>query len=221
MDITPFILSLKLAFVTTVILLVIGFGIIYLIHFHAFRLKAVLKAVVSLPLVLPPSVLGYYLLIAFQPQSLIGQFSENVIGLRLIFSFPGLVVASIIFSLPFMVNPVLSAIENLPRSYTEAAFTLGKTRFKTFTKVLLPNVRSSIIVGMVMTFAHTIGEFGVILIIGGNIPSKTRVASIDIYNQIEAMNYQTANQYALILLLFSFVVLLAVYLYHGNKSVVR
>jgi len=217
-SLAPFWLSLKLAFITTLILFFLGIFLVYIIYFLGGKLRPLLKAVVSLPLVLPPTVLGYYLLIFFQPEGWVGQVSEQLFGLRLVFSFPGLVIASVIFSLPFMVNPVLSAIENSPAYYREAAFTLGKSRWITLTKVMLPNVKSSVVVGLVMTFAHTIGEFGVILMIGGNIPGETRVASIAIYDEVETLNYAGANFYATILLVFSMLVLAGVYFYQGKKS---
>lgn len=217
-SLAPFWLSLKLAFITTMILFFLGILLVYFVYFFGGALRPLLKAVVSLPLVLPPTVLGYYLLVFFRPDGWVGQLSEQLFGLRVVFSFPGLVVASVIFSLPFMVNPVLSAIENLPAYYREAAFTLGKSRWVTLTKVMLPNVKSSVVVGLVMTFAHTIGEFGVILMIGGNIPGETRVASIAIYDEVETLNYAGANFYAAILLVFSVVVLAGVYLYQGRKT---
>ncbi len=217
-SLAPFWLSLKLAFITTLILFFLGILLVYFVYFFGGKLRPLLKAVVSLPLVLPPTVLGYYLLVFFQPEGWVGQLSEQLFGLRLVFSFPGLVIASVIFSLPFMVNPVLSAIENLPAYYREAAFTLGKSRWVTLTKVMLPNVKSSVVVGLVMTFAHTIGEFGVILMIGGNIPGETRVASIAIYDEVETLNYAGANFYAAILMVFSVLVLAGVYFYQGKKS---
>jgi len=213
----PLFLSAKLAFVTTTLLGVTGVFIIYLIHFYSFGFKPMLKALVSLPLVLPPSVLGFYLLVAFQPDTFVGGFFDNLFGLRLIFSFPGLVLASMIFSMPFMINPILSALENLPKTYQEASFTLGKSKLITYRKVLLPLIKPSIVVAAIMTFAHTIGEFGVILMIGGNIPRETRVASIAIYNEVEGLNYGAANQYAFILLLFSFVMLTLVYYYQARN----
>ena len=212
----PLILSIKLALTTTLLLGLVGIFIVYLIHFHSFKLKPLFKAFVSLPLVLPPSVLGFYLLVAFQPESAIGTFFDSIFGLKLIFSFAGLVVASMIFSMPFMVNTILSGLENLPKMYEEAAYTLGKNKFTTFSKVLLPLIKPSIVVASIMTFAHTIGEFGVILMIGGNIPGETRVASIAIYNEVESLNYDVANQYALILLIFSFVILTLVYYYQAR-----
>lgn len=213
----PFWLSIKLAFYTTLFLTGIGIPLIYYIHFSK-RMKPFYKAVVSLPFVLPPSVIGYYLLVAFSPDGWAGSLFESFFDLRLAFSFQGLVVASVIFSLPFMLNPILSGLENLPDSLEEAAYTLGKNRWQTFIKVLLPNVKSSLLIAMVMTFAHTIGEFGVVLMIGGSIPGETRVASVAIYNQVEALNYQTANVYALIMLVFSFVVLMVVYLVQGYRN---
>nr|WP_044238751.1 molybdate ABC transporter permease subunit [Flexithrix dorotheae] len=212
-SLSPFILSLKLAAITTFFLLFLGLLLSYLIHFKSGLLQPFFKALVSLPLVLPPSVLGYYLLVALNPNGLIGRISDQLFGLRLVFSFPGLVIGSIIFSLPFMVNPLVSAIENLPKNFEEAAYTLGKSKWTTFFKVLLPNVKPALIIGVVMTFAHTIGEFGVILMIGGNIPDETRVASIAIYNEVELLNYDNADLYAIILLSFSFVVLSFIYFY--------
>lgn len=214
----PFFLSFKLALITTLLLFIFGIPLIYFIYFYSGRLNPVLKAIVSLPLVLPPTVLGYYLLIFLRPEGWIGRISEQLFGLRMVFSFPGLVIGSLIFSLPFMINPILSALENLPHSYREAAYTLGKSHWNTLRHVLLPNIKPSILVGLVMTFAHTIGEFGVILMIGGNIPRETRVASIAIYNEVEMLQYENANKYALVLLLFSFVVLIVVYLYQNRRS---
>ncbi len=220
MDFTaePFYLSFKLAFITTLLLFILSIPLIYFIYFYSGKGRPVWKAIVSLPLVLPPTVLGYYLLILFNPEGWVGRMSDQLFGLRLVFSFPGLVIGSLIFSLPFMINPILSALENLPHTYREAAYTLGKSHWNTLQHVLLPNIKPSILVGLVMTFAHTIGEFGVILMIGGNIPGETRVASIAIYNEVEMLHYENANRYALVLLLFSFAVLIIVYLYQNRRS---
>ncbi|MEM9830137.1 MAG: molybdate ABC transporter permease subunit [Bacteroidota bacterium] len=214
---SPFWLSFKLASITTVSLFLISTPLIYSIYFHSKSIRTVLKAIISLPLVLPPTVLGYYLLLLLRPEGWVGQLSQQWFDTRLVFSFSGLVIGSIIFSLPFMVNPILSALENLPDNYREAAYTLGKSRWNTLIYVLLPNVKSSLWVGGVMTFAHTIGEFGVILMIGGSIPDETRVASIAIYNEVEMLHYANANIYAAILLLFSFIVLILVYLYQNQR----
>lgn len=213
----PFLLSLELAVYTTSLLICLSIPLTYFMYFYSGKAAPALKAIVSLPLVLPPTVLGYYLLVFFRPDGWVGQLSEQLFGLRLAFSFPGLVIASVIFSLPFMINPILSALENLPATYQDAAYTLGKSQWNTLWHVLLPNIKPSVIIGIVMTFAHTIGEFGVILMIGGNIPEKTRVASIAIYNEVEMLNYDHANTYAAILLAFSFVVLLLVYTYQNRR----
>ncbi|MGB3588692.1 MAG: molybdate ABC transporter permease subunit [Tunicatimonas sp.] len=218
MDWSPFWLSLKLASITTTLLFLISLPLIYGIYFFGNTIRPMLKAIVSLPLVLPPTVLGYYLLLLLRPEGWLGQLSQQWFDLRLVFSFSGLVIGSTIFSLPFMVNPILSALENLPDTYQEAAYTLGKSRWNTLINVLLPNIKASLWVGGVMTFAHTIGEFGVILMIGGSIPNETRVASIAIYNEVEMLNYTNANIYAAILLLFSFIVLILVYSYQHQRT---
>ncbi|MEM7655588.1 MAG: molybdate ABC transporter permease subunit [Bacteroidota bacterium] len=211
MDWTPFWLSLQLAGLTTLCLLPLSLWLAKWLHFYRGRWQPILQALVSLPLVLPPTVLGYYLLLAFQPDSWLGKLTETFLGIQLVFSFPGLVIGSMIFSFPFMMNPLLSGLAALPKVYEEVAATLGKSSRTLYWRVLLPNIKASIIVGAIMTFAHTIGEFGVILMIGGNIPGETRVASLAIYQEVEAMNYATADLYAGILLGFSLLVLLVVY----------
>ncbi|MEO1449236.1 MAG: molybdate ABC transporter permease subunit [Bacteroidota bacterium] len=216
-DWTPLVLSLQLAAVTTVALLGGGMGLAYLLHMHVRRGKALWRALTNLPLVLPPTVLGYYLLLAFRPEGWLSRISQAFGGPTLAFSFAGLVLGSMLFSLPFMLNPLLSALEALPRSYTEAALTLGKSPFTIYRRILLPNIRGAILLGAVLTFAHTIGEFGVVLMIGGNIPGLTRVASIAMYHAVEGGQYATADAYAVILLVFSLVVLLLVYGFRGQK----
>jgi molybdate transport system permease protein len=217
-DLDPFFLSIKLAAFTTAILLVIGIPIAYWLAFSRLRIKVLVEAIVGLPLVLPPTVLGFYLLLSFSPDSALGQFLDNYFDLRLVFTFQGLVVASVIYSLPFMVQPLQSGFRMVPHTLIEAAYTLGKGRWITLTKVLLPNIKNSLLTACILSFAHTIGEFGVILMVGGNIPGETRVVSISIYNEMEAMNYQQANLYSSILLIFSFVVLVSVYLVNHNRN---
>jgi molybdate transport system permease protein len=217
-DLDPFFLSIKLAAFTTAILLVIGIPIAYWLAFSRLRIKVLVEAIVGLPLVLPPTVLGFYLLLSFSPDSALGQFLDNYFDLRLVFTFQGLVVASVIYSLPFMVQPLQSGFRMVPHTLIEAAYTLGKGRWITLTKVLLPNIKNSLLTACILSFAHTIGEFGVILMVGGNIPGETRVVSISIYNEVEAMNYQQANLYSSILLIFSFVVLVSVYLVNHNRN---
>ncbi|WNJ20145.1 molybdate ABC transporter permease subunit [Pontibacter sp. G13] len=200
MDWMPIWLSLKLACCTTLVLAAIAVPITYRLSEFPNRLTAIWKAVVSLPLVLPPTVLGYYLLMLLGPRMGLGKWLAESWDYQLLFTFEGLVIGSVLYSLPFMVNPILSALEGLPEGYRESAYTLGKSKWTTYWKVLSPNVRSAWIMGAVMAFAHTLGEFGVILMIGGNIPGETRVASLAIYHAVETLDYASANRYALILL---------------------
>jgi molybdate transport system permease protein len=167
-----------------------------------------LHALINMPLVLPPTVLGFYLLVLFSPASFLGRLLKEVFGATLVFSFPGLVLGSVFFSLPFMVNPVISGLESLPASLTEAAYVLGKSKWETLFRVLLPNIRPSLLAGAVLAFAHTVGEFGVALMIGGGIPGKTRVASIAVYDEVESFNYAAAHAYSAILCLFCFAALM-------------
>jgi molybdate transport system permease protein len=212
LDWQPLLLTFKLAGVTTLILCLIGIPFAWWLAHTRIRIKPALETLVSMPLVLPPSVLGFYLLLAFSPQHWFGGLVEHFAGVKLAFSFAGLVIASVIFSFPFLVHPVQSAFQNLPPSLSEAAWTLGKSRWQTFLHVLLPNIRPSLLSGIVLSFAHTIGEFGVVLMIGGNLPGETRVASIAIYDEVESLNYATANFYALVLFCICFAILLSVYL---------
>ncbi|MBE9460295.1 molybdate ABC transporter permease subunit [Dyadobacter subterraneus] len=211
MDWQPLWLTFRLAIITSCILFVLALPLAYWLAFTKFKGKGIIEAVIGMPLVLPPSVLGFYLLLAFSPSHWFGAWVENILGLRLVFSFPGLVIGSVIYSLPFMVYPLRAGLQSLPVSLREASFTLGKGRWETFYKILLPNCKSAILTSLVLTFAHTIGEFGVVLMIGGNIPGVTKVASVAIYNEVEALNYDVANQYALVLFAITFVILLLVY----------
>jgi molybdate transport system permease protein len=204
-------LTFQLAAITTLILLLIGIPIAYGLSQSKSRFKPVMEALISMPLVLPPTVLGFYLLLAFTPRSTFGNWLDETLGIQLVFTFAGLVIGSVIYSLPFMVQPIQSGLENLPSNLAEASYSLGKSRWKTLTRVLLPNIKPSLLTGLVLSFAHTVGEFGVILMIGGNIPGQTRVASIAIYDEVEAMNYGLANQYALVLVIFAFAILAIVY----------
>lgn len=213
-DWSPIWLTLKLAVITTSILLVLGLPIAFWLSKGNSIFKVILEAIFTMPLVLPPSVLGFYLLLAFSPQQGIGKWLLQHFDLQLVFSFEGLVLASVIYSLPFMINPVKSALQQLPKSLAHASFTLGKSEWQTFFYVLLPNIRTSLLTASVMTFAHTLGEFGVVLMIGGNIPGVTRVASIAIYNSVENMDYTTANYYSIILLGLTFVLVTAVFIYN-------
>lgn len=211
-DWQPLWLSFKLASMTTTILFVIGLPIAYYLAFSTSRIKPMWEALISMPLVLPPSVLGFYLLIAFNPQSGFGAWLLAHFDLRLSFSFLGILFGSIIFSLPFMVQALQAGLQSLPLELREAAYTLGQTRMQTLRRVLLPNMKSSILSGLVLSFAHTLGEFGVVLMIGGNIPGVTKVASIAIYDEVESLHYANAHFYSLVLVLLSFLILIAVYL---------
>jgi molybdate transport system permease protein len=204
-------LTFKLAFLTTAILLVLGLPIARWLAYSNFRLKPIFEALVSMPMVLPPSVIGYYMLMLYSPRGSFGAFLEKVLNVRLAFSFEGILVASVIFSLPFMVQPLQNGLRALPDSLREASYTLGKSKRTTFFRVLLPNIKPSIITAVALTFAHTIGEFGVVLMVGGNMPGETRVASIAIYDEVQSLNFATAHRYALILFIVSLVLLTTIY----------
>ncbi len=204
-------LTLKLAVITTVILLIIGVPVAYFLSYRDFKLKPVIDTVVSLPLVLPPTVLGFYFILFFSPDSFFGKILDEMFGLKVIFTFEGLVLGSVIYSLPFMVHPLQSGFQSINRNIIEASYTLGKGKIETLFKVLIPNMKHSLLTGIVLTFAHTIGEFGVVLMIGGSIPGETKVASIAIYEEVEALNYDKANMYALFLFAITFIILLFVY----------
>ena len=218
LDWSPIILTLQLALITTVILLVTSIPLAYWMANTKSKIKPIIEAIVSLPLVLPPTVLGFYLLIAFSPESAIGSFLNDVFGLKLAFSFSGLVIGSIIYSLPFMVQPLQAGFSGLPSTLSEASFVLGKSKYQTITKVLIPNIKKSILTGIVLTFAHTVGEFGVVLMIGGNIPNQTKVVSIAIYDEVESLNYSAAHVYSGILLAVTFVILLLVYINNNRPN---
>ncbi|QOG12419.1 molybdate ABC transporter permease subunit [Arcobacter sp. FWKO B] len=212
-------LTFKLAGITTVILLFIGIPLAYFLAYTKNRFKPAIEAIVSMSLVLPPSVLGFYMLVFFSPRDGFGLWLDEMFDLRLVFTFEGLVIASIIFSLPFMVHPLQSGFSSLPRNLVDAALTLGKSKINILLNILLPNIRPALLTGIVISFAHTVGEFGVVLMMGGNIAGETRVASIAIYDEVEALNYSLANQYALTLFVISFVILLFVYMV--NKQMLR
>ena len=210
-DWLPLWLSLRLAFITTLILFILGIPIAWWIAYSHRRWKVAVEAIVSLPMVLPPSVLGFYLLLAFSPERGLGKILDRWFEIRLVFSFPGLVIASIIYSLPFMINPLLAGFRSIPNDLHEASRTLGKSEATTLFRILLPNMRASLITASVLSFAHTIGEFGVVMMIGGSIPGQTRVASVAIYDEVQSPHNSQANSYALVLLTLSFTILLFVY----------
>jgi molybdate transport system permease protein len=207
----PFFLTLKLVCVTTVALFVVGLPLAYWLTYHRWWGRVFIESLVGLPLVLPPSVLGFYLLLAFSPENQPGSFLDTFFDVRLAFTFEGLVVASMLYSLPIMVQPLQAGFRMVPTELLEASYSLGKSKLTTLTRVILPNTKTSLVTACILTFAHTVGEFGVVLMVGGNIPGETRVASVAIYDEVQAMNYDHANIYSAILLAFSFVVLVAVY----------
>jgi len=204
-------LSLRLAACVAGILLVVGLPLAYWVTFSRWRWKFVIEAIVALPLVLPPTVLGYYILVGLGPRSFPGKLWQSLFGHTLPFTFGGLLVASVLYSLPFAVQPFSAGFETVDRRLIEAAWTLGLSRLTTFFRVILPLSAAGAVTGTVLSFAHTIGEFGVVLMVGGNIPGVTRTISIDVYDQAQAGNYDVADRTALILLLFSFVVLSVIY----------
>lgn len=212
----PLILTFRLALVTTILLLVVAIPLANWLAFGRSRLKPVIETLVSMPLVLPPTVLGFYFLLAFSPNNAFGTWLNEWLGIRLVFSFTGLVLASMIYSLPFMVHPIRSGLAATAPSLRESSYLMGKSKWTTLFRVLLPNIRPSLLSAIVLAFAHTVGEFGVVLMIGGNIPGKTRVASIAIYEEVEVMNYEAANFYSIILFAITFVILLLVYMINGG-----
>lgn len=204
-------LTFKLAASTTMLLVLIGMPVAWFLAYARFRFKPVIEALVSMPLVLPPSVLGYYLLVAYSPRYWFGGFLNRVFDVRLAFTFEGILIASVIFGMPFMIQPIQNGLRSLPASLREASATLGKSEFVTFYRVLLPNIKPSLTAAIALTFAHTIGEFGVVLMVGGSMPGETRVASVAIYDEVQSLNFAAANQYAGILFAISFILLLLIF----------
>ena len=211
MNWTAILTSVELALVTTAVLLVIGIPLAYWLAFSKKRWTFLVESVVALPLVLPPTVLGFYVLVALGPRSPIGRAYEQLFGGGLPFTFKGLVIASTLYSLPFAVQPVASAFAAVNRRLIEASWTLRVSRWGTFRRVIVPQSMAGLVTGTVLSFAHTIGEFGVVLMVGGNIEGETRTVSIAIYDDVQALNFAQANSTALFLVLFSFVILATVY----------
>lgn len=211
-DLGPLWLSIQLAAITTVVLLLIGTPLAWWMAMTRSRSKPIFEAITALPLVLPPTVLGFYLLILFSPNNALGGAFLNLTGQTLTFSFLGLVVTSVIYSLPFMVQPLQAAFEGVGRKPLEAAASLGAGPWNRFLSVASPLALRGYVTGMVLSFAHTLGEFGVVLMVGGNIPGRTKVISIAIYERVEVLDYAQAHVLSAILLAFSFAVLLSVFI---------
>ena len=207
LDFAPFLLSFKLAGITTFILFVLSLPLAWYLSQSTSKAKPFLEAITALPIVLPPSVLGFYILIVFTE-------------VDLNFSFVGLVIASCFYSLPFMVQPLQGGFETLNKNMLEASYISGKNQWLTLLKVAIPNSKPALLTALIITFAHTVGEFGVVLMIGGSIPNETKVASIAIYEMVEIMDYSTAHIYSGIMVLISFIVLLSVYIFnHTQKKI--
>ena len=210
-DWTAVALSVRLSGATTLVLLVLGLPVAFWLAYSPRRWKFLVEAVVALPLVLPPTVLGFYVLVAMGPKSPLGRLVEGLTGSRLPFTFGGLLVASVLYSFPFAVQPFAAAFARVPRRLLEASWSLGVSRLGTFRRVVIPLSFPGIVTGVVLTFAHTMGEFGVVLMVGGNLPGVTRTASISIYDDVQALDYAGAGATSLLLLGFSFVVLAVTY----------
>ena len=215
--------SARLAFATTAILLVIAVPLAAWLAFTTRRWAVVVEAIVALPLVLPPTVLGYYVLVALGTGSPFGQWWLETTGSTLAFSFGGLLIASILYSMPFAVQPLIAAFAGIDRRLLEASAVLGKHRLHTLWRVVLPLSRAGLATAAVLTFAHTVGEFGVVLMVGGNIPGETRTVSVSVYDSVQAFDFETAGRTSLFLLVFSLLVLTATYAFqrHGASLLVR
>jgi molybdate transport system permease protein len=211
MDFAPLWLSAKLALTTTLILIVLGAPLSWWLSQSRSRWQPLIQAIVAMPIVLPPTVLGFYLLIVLGPNGTIGSWWVTLTGDSLTFSFTGLVIASCIYSLPFAIQPMQNAFESLPRKTLEAAWTLGASRLDAFFSVAVPLSARGFLGAAVLSFAHTLGEFGVVLMVGGNIPGETRVVSIAIYDHVETLDYASAHKLSLVLIAFAFVTLFGMF----------
>lgn len=218
-DMEPFLLSFRLAAITTILLFIFSVPLAWKLSQTRSKSKPFIEALVSMPIVLPPTVLGFYLLIFLSDRSPLGMFLKEMFSVNLVFTFEGILIASCIYSFPFMLQPLQSGMEQVPVKLLEASYVLGKSKLETLLHVILPNIKPSILTGVIITFAHTVGEFGVVLMVGGSIQGETRVASIAIYELVELLDYKMAHIYSLILIAFSFSVLMVVYiLNHQNRA---
>ena len=220
-DISALLVTMKLASLTTVILILVGTPIAWWLSQTRFKFKAVVEAIIALPLILPPTVLGFYLLMTLGTNGPVGNFLESLGGSSIAFTFTGLVFGSVIYSLPFVVQPLQNSFGSIGKQSMEVAATLGASKLDRFFTVAVPLARSGFITAGVLGFAHTVGEFGVVLMIGGNIPGETGVLSIAIYDHVEAMEYGQAHVLAGGLLVLSFVMLLVVYIFNRRFSIMR
>ncbi len=214
----PFILSFKLAGITTLILFFISLPLAWFLSQTKSKSKPFMEALTALPIVLPPSVIGFYILWALSFNSPIGAFFDEYFGIKLVFNFTGLVIASCFYSLPFMVQPLQSGFESLNKNMLEASYICGKSKFETLIKIALPNIKPALMTAVIVTFAHTVGEFGVVLMVGGSIPEQTKVASVAIYEFVEIMDYKNAHIYSGIMIIMSFMTLLGVYIFNNKQK---
>jgi len=218
MNYEPFILSFKLASLTAFILFMVSLPLAWYLSQTKSKIKPFIESITALPIVLPPSVLGFYILWALSANSPVGSFFEEYFGVKLVFNFTGLVVASCFYSLPFMVQPLQNGFESINKNMLEASYIAGKSKLETVFKVALPNMKPALITAIIITFAHTVGEFGVVLMIGGSIPGETKVASVAIYEMVEIMDYSAAHVYSAIMVGISFLVLLRVYMFNAKQN---
>lgn len=215
-DLAPFAVSLKMAAFSTLILLAFSLPVAYLLT-KKFPFKSVIETLLTLPLVLPPTVLGFYILLAFSSASPVGRFLSSL-NLPVLFTFPGILLGNCIHSLPFMIQPIKNGYQSYDRRLSEASYTLGKSRTETFFRVTLPSLRPYLLTGIMMTFIHSMGEFGVVLMTGGSIPGVTKVASIALYEKAEMMDFGAANLDAVILIVLSFLALFVINRFAGSKE---
>ena len=217
-EFAPFLLSFKLASITTLILFIISLPLAWYLSQTKSKAKPILEAITALPIVLPPSVLGFYILVVLSQNSPIGSFFNDVFDIQLVFNFTALVVASCFYSLPFMVQPLQGGFESINKNMLEISYVAGKSKFETIFKVALPNIKPAVMTAIIITFAHTVGEFGVVLMVGGSIPEETKVSSVAICEMVEIMDYKNAHIYSGIMVTISFLVLLSVYIFNGKQS---
>ncbi|HIC13010.1 MAG TPA: molybdate ABC transporter permease subunit [Sulfurimonas sp.] len=214
----PFYISFKLASITVLILFLISLPLSWYLSQTKSKIKPFIEALTALPIVLPPSVLGFYILVALSQNSPLGAFFKDTFDISLVFNFTSLVIASCFYSLPFMVQPLQSGFESLNKNMLEASYLCGKSKLQTILFVALPNIKPALITAVIITFAHTVGEFGVVLMVGGSIPGETKVASVAIYEMVEIMDYKGAHIYSAIMLGMSFIVLLSVYTFNAKHK---
>ncbi|EQB39318.1 molybdenum ABC transporter permease [Sulfurimonas hongkongensis] len=220
LELTPFVLSFKLAGLTTLILFILCLPFAWWLSQTRSKSKPIFEAITALPLVLPPSVLGFYILIILSHNSPVGAFFDEYFGIKLVFNFSGLVIASCFYSLPFMVQPLQNGFSSINKNMLEASYIAGKSKTQTVLRVALPNMKPAVMTAIIVSFAHTVGEFGVVLMLGGSIPGETKVASVAIYEMVEIMDYTNAHIYSAIMLLISFSVLLAVYIFNQKTRAI-